>query len=66
VPAAVVQLKAGAETPTFPELEAHLRRHVLATHIPVSWKIVEEMPRTPSMKIDRPALAGLFATDESD
>jgi acyl-coenzyme A synthetase/AMP-(fatty) acid ligase len=61
VPAAAVQLKPGANAPDVAELEAHLRKHVYATHIPVAWRIVDELPRTPSLKIDRPALYRLFA-----
>jgi acyl-coenzyme A synthetase/AMP-(fatty) acid ligase len=37
-----------------------LRRHVYATHVPAAWRIVEELPRTPSLKIDRPAVRRLF------
>jgi len=29
----------------------HLRKLVLATHIPVQWKFVDDMPKNPSMKI---------------
>ncbi len=60
VPAAAVQLKPGVDRPQLAELETHLRRHVYATHIPVAWRIVEELPRTPSLKIDRPAVRRLF------
>lgn len=63
VPAAAVQLKPGASKPSFAELEAHLRDHVLAHHIPVYWLILDELPRTPSMKVDRPALNQLFKTE---
>jgi long-chain acyl-CoA synthetase len=42
-------------------LESHLRGHVLATHIPVHWRFVDELPRTPSFKIDRNAVSTLFA-----
>jgi long-chain acyl-CoA synthetase len=60
VPAAVVQLKPGIERLDAADLEAHLRGHVYATHIPTAWRIVEELPRTPSLKIDRPAVRRLF------
>ncbi len=63
VPAAAVVLRGGKELPSVEDLETHLRRHVLATHIPVHWKIVAELPRTPSLKIDRTALKSLFAND---
>jgi len=43
-----------------------LRRHVYATHIPVAWRIVAELPRTPSLKIDRPAVRRLFEVDANE
>jgi acyl-coenzyme A synthetase/AMP-(fatty) acid ligase len=60
VPAAAVQFKPGVVPPAVDQLEAHLRQHVLATHIPVTWRFVEALPRTPSLKVDRPALQRLF------
>jgi len=63
VPGAAIQLRAGCERPTVAELEAHLRQHVLATHIPVHWRFVDELPKNRSFKIDRPAIKGLFAQD---
>lgn len=62
VPAAALQLKPGAKPPTIAELEAHLRDHVPATHIPVVWQLVETLPRTPTLKVDRPALRRLLET----
>jgi acyl-coenzyme A synthetase/AMP-(fatty) acid ligase len=63
VPAAAIQLKPGTAAPSIPELEAHLRNHVLATHIPAYWRFVDALPRTPSMKVDRPALRRLFEAE---
>ncbi len=60
IPAAAIQLKPGAETPSIAELELHLRDRVLATHIPAQWHFVDELPRTPTLKVDRPALRNLF------
>jgi len=60
VPAAAIQLKPGFSPPALADLEAHLRAHLLATHIPVKWRFVEELPRNPSMKTDRPAVRRLF------
>ncbi|MET0390987.1 MAG: fatty acid--CoA ligase family protein, partial [Polyangiales bacterium] len=59
VPAAAVQLKPGAAA-TVDELEHHLRQHVYATHIPAAWRIVDELPRTASVKIDGVAVRALF------
>ena len=60
VPAAAIRLKPGVERPTIKALEAHLRQHVLATHIPNKWLFCDDLPRTPSLKADRPALRNLF------
>jgi len=60
VPVAAIQLKPGVAAPAFADLEAHLRAHVLATHIPVKWRFVEELPRNRSMKTDRGAVTRLF------
>jgi acyl-coenzyme A synthetase/AMP-(fatty) acid ligase len=60
VPVAAIQLKPGAGQPTAADLEAHLRKHVLKTHIPVAWRFVTALPMTPSLKIDRPAVRRLF------
>jgi long-chain acyl-CoA synthetase len=60
VPVALLRLKPGAETPSPESLEAHLRQHVLATHVPVNYLFTNDIPRTPSLKIDRPAVRRLF------
>ena len=62
-PVAALQLKPGASKPSFGEVEAFLRQHVLATHIPTRWLFVEELPKTVSLKVDRPAVARLFAEE---
>jgi acyl-coenzyme A synthetase/AMP-(fatty) acid ligase len=63
VPAAAIQLKPGFAPPAPTELEAHVRAHVLATHVPVKWRFVEDLPRNRSMKTDRPAVQRLFEED---
>ena len=60
VPGAAIQLKPGAEAPSFAELETFLRQLVLATYIPVYWMYVDELPKTVSLKVDRPAVIKLF------
>ncbi len=59
-PAAAIQLKSGSATPSISELEAHLRDRVYATHVPVKWAFVNELPRTPSFKIDLRGVKRLF------
>jgi long-chain acyl-CoA synthetase len=63
VPAVAMEIKPGVRAPTIEEIESYLREQVLATHIPVQWLIVDELPKTVSMKVDRPALARLFTND---
>jgi long-chain acyl-CoA synthetase len=65
VPAAVVQIKPGASRPTIGELERHLRDHVYATHIPVIWRLVDDLPLTPSLKLDGAAVRHLLSCSES-
>lgn len=62
VPAAAIRLKSGTDEPPVAELEAHLRRLLLATHMPVRWLFCAEIPRNPSLKVDRMALRRLFET----
>lgn len=60
VPAAALRIAAGCSAPGTAEIEAHLRRHLLATQIPARWKICHELPRTASLKIDRMGVKALF------
>ena len=64
VPAAAIQLKPGVAQPSVSDLEAHLRAHIYATHIPVKWRFVDALPQTPSLKVDRPALRRLLEAAE--
>ena len=58
VPGGAVRL-VGDSSPA--ELEAHLRRELPATHIPVHWRVCDSLPRNASMKLDRPAIRNLFS-----
>jgi long-chain acyl-CoA synthetase len=60
VPAAALELRPGVEAPSAADVETHLRDHVPATHIPVVWHFIDVLPRTPSMKVDQPAVQRLF------
>jgi len=66
VPAAAVELTSDCDPPTPRALEVHLRRNLPATHIPVAWRFVAELPKTVSFKIDRGAVRALFAEEEPD
>jgi len=65
VPAAAIVLKPEEEGVTASEVEANLRKHIPATHIPTTWLFLEELPRTPSMKVDMPAVRRLFQDQAS-
>lgn len=61
VPVAAIQLAPGAAAPSHQELDAHLREHVYATHLPTRYRVVNALPQTPSLKIDLPAVKAIFA-----
>ena len=61
IPVAAFELRPGATPPTAAELEAHARIHLYSTHIPVAFKQVDSLPRTPSMKVSIPGVRELFA-----
>jgi len=63
VPAAAYILRAGAQPPAEDELRAFLRERLMPYQVPVHLKAVEELPRTPSMKVSQPALKALLAAD---
>jgi long-chain acyl-CoA synthetase len=60
IPVAAVELRPGHARPTEKDLEQHARRHLYSTHVPAAFRIVESLPRTPSMKISLPAVKQLF------
>jgi acyl-coenzyme A synthetase/AMP-(fatty) acid ligase len=60
VPGAAIIAKPGCAVPEIAELDAHIRQHLLATHVPVHWRFVETLPKNASHKIDRLALKTLF------
>jgi len=63
VPAALIQPAAGSLRITVEAAEAHLRELLPATHIPVHWRITDDLPKNPSMKVDRPAILRMFEAD---
>jgi len=60
VPAAALVLRSGAARPSDAELAGWVRRRLMAYCVPVAFKIVDELPRTPSMKVATPAVRELF------
>jgi acyl-coenzyme A synthetase/AMP-(fatty) acid ligase len=63
VPVAALVLKAGATRPSDLELAGWVRGKLIAYCVPTAFRIVDELPRTPSMKVSTPAVRDLFATE---
>lgn len=61
VPVAAIEAQPKGEAPTAGELDMWLRKHLPATNIPADYRIVAELPRTPSLKIRIDAVRDLFA-----
>jgi len=62
-PVAAIVLKAGAERPGDDELKAWVRDKLIAYCAPIAFRVVEDLPRTPSMKISTPGVRDLFAAE---
>jgi acyl-CoA synthetase (AMP-forming)/AMP-acid ligase II len=60
VPVAAVEVDAACRRPTEDELEAFARSHLAPYQVPVKFMIVEQLPRTVSMKVSRPGVKALF------
>lgn len=60
VPAAAIRIRSPESRVGAELLEAHLRNRLLATHIPAKWLFCNDLPKTPSLKIDRMAVRALF------
>ncbi len=65
-PVAAVILKSGAEAPTEADLAAWVRSQLMAYCVPVAFRFVDELPRTPSLKVSAPAVRELFETASSE
>jgi acyl-coenzyme A synthetase/AMP-(fatty) acid ligase len=60
VPVAAVELTSGAHA-TEDELLSHLRNRLASYQLPARLRIVDELPRTPSMKVSQDGVRALFA-----
>ena len=60
VPVAAIEKVANAPAPSAAELEAHVRAHLPSHHVPTRFIVVEELPRTPSMKVSLQDVKRLF------
>lgn len=63
VPVAAVELKDNAPVIDIESLDRYMRERLKPYEIPAAYRIVDELPRTPSMKVSQPAVRALF-TDE--
>lgn len=61
VPVAAIETRSGQTVPTAAELEIFLRARLSPHKIPVKFAMVDEIPRTQSMKPQRQAMRALFA-----
>ena len=61
IPVAAVILRAGASPPSDAELADWVRGKLMAYCVPVAFKTVDDLPRTPSMKVSTPDVRELFA-----
>jgi acyl-coenzyme A synthetase/AMP-(fatty) acid ligase len=60
VPGVLIRLRPGHSAPGIDELQAHLRRHLLATQIPTVWRFTNNLPMTLSNKLDRQAARAIL------
>jgi acyl-CoA synthetase (AMP-forming)/AMP-acid ligase II len=63
VPVAAVELAAGAEVEP-DELLVFLRQRLTRYQVPARLLVVDELPRTPSLKVSQPALRELFGQEQ--
>jgi acyl-CoA synthetase (AMP-forming)/AMP-acid ligase II len=66
VPVAAIILKARAKETSETELKIFARSHLIAYQVPVAFKFVDDVPRTPSMKPALKDVAALFAQSSSE
>ncbi|MBY0401162.1 fatty acid--CoA ligase family protein, partial [Myxococcota bacterium] len=60
IPVAAVTLRPGLPAPDEAALREHARQHLARYQVPAQIRIVEQLPRTPSMKVSLPGVAALF------
>jgi len=66
VPAAAVELRAGVEPPSEAALLGFARDHLVAYQVPSRILVVAALPRTVSLKVDRPAARRLLEATAAD
>ncbi|MBW2499013.1 MAG: long-chain fatty acid--CoA ligase [Deltaproteobacteria bacterium] len=63
VPVAAVTPADGAAIPLEDELRDHALQHLASDQVPVRIRVVEELPRTPSLKLSQPGIIALFEAE---
>nr|WP_281372457.1 fatty acid--CoA ligase family protein [Novosphingobium hassiacum] len=61
VPVAAIMLRAGAQQPSAEEMTAHAKANLLPYQVPVAFRFVDDVPRTPSLKPSLPELRKMFS-----
>jgi acyl-CoA synthetase (AMP-forming)/AMP-acid ligase II len=64
VPIAALEIAEGAPRPASDDLDALLRTRLPAYMVPVAYHWLDALPRTVSMKVDRPALSKILESKE--
>jgi long-chain acyl-CoA synthetase len=62
VPVAVIELKPGVAKPSIADIDTFARERLPKTNVPTDYRIIDEMPRTPSLKIRLDVVRDLFKT----
>lgn len=65
VPAVAIEFKREPQQVSVEALAQFARDRLPATHVPVLWRAVNAIPRTPSMKVDQPAVRRIFESQNS-
>ncbi|AFM19139.1 acyl-CoA synthetase (AMP-forming)/AMP-acid ligase II [Mycolicibacterium chubuense NBB4] len=60
VPFAAVEVVPGSSPPSEDELKAIVRQRLPVYNVPVSFALVDELPRNPALKVSLPAVAALY------
>lgn len=63
VPAAAYIVRDGQIAPAEADIVAFLRERLAPYQVPVKFRAVEELPRTPSLKVSTPAVRALFGVE---
>lgn len=60
VPVAALEMRPGVEQPDENSLREFAKEHLVAYQVPVQFKVVAALPRTPSLKVSQPGVKALF------